>query len=116
MVTEYNPNYEFGGSTCTLQDLNDIPRETLTLVKALGQGAFGEVYQGFLLPTVAPTSPTSSMATTTTTTTVSELPAVGVTEVPVAVKTLPELSSPESEKDFVTEACIMRSVPSVTFT
>lgn len=107
MVTEYNPNYEFGGSTCTLQDLNDIPRETLTLVKALGQGAFGEVYQGFLLPTVAPTSPTSSMATTTTTTTVSELPAVGVTEVPVAVKTLPELSSPESEKDFVTEACIM---------
>ncbi|CAN8008580.1 unnamed protein product [Ixodes pacificus] len=45
MVTEYNPNYEFGGSTCTLQDLNDIPRENLTLVKALGQGAFGEVYQ-----------------------------------------------------------------------
>ncbi|XP_064484759.1 leukocyte tyrosine kinase receptor-like isoform X2 [Ornithodoros turicata] len=84
MVTEYNPNYEFGGSTCTLQDLNDIPRENLTLVKALGQGAFGEVYQGFL----GGTSPEAL-------------------ELPVAVKTLPELSSPEAEKDFVTEACIM---------
>ncbi|KAL3228831.1 hypothetical protein MRX96_023733 [Rhipicephalus microplus] len=96
MVTEFNPNYEFGGSTCTLQDLTDIPRESLTLVKALGQGAFGEVYQGFLLPTtVAPTTPTTGEAPSP------------VTEIPVAVKTLPELSSPESEKDFVTEACIM---------
>ncbi|XP_070378441.1 leukocyte tyrosine kinase receptor-like isoform X1 [Dermacentor albipictus] len=96
MVTEFNPNYEFGGSTCTLQDLTDIPRESLTLVKALGQGAFGEVYQGFLLPTtVPPTSPTTGEAPSP------------VTEIPVAVKTLPELSSPESEKDFVTEACIM---------
>ncbi|XP_077523426.1 leukocyte tyrosine kinase receptor-like [Amblyomma americanum] len=100
MVTEFNPNYEFGGSTCTLQDLTDIPRESLTLVKALGQGAFGEVYQGFLLPTInPPTSPTSGEA--------AQVPPSPVAEVPVAVKTLPELSSPESEKDFVTEACIM---------
>ncbi|KAH8027770.1 hypothetical protein HPB51_009437 [Rhipicephalus microplus] len=88
MVTEFNPNYEFGGSTCTLQDLTDIPRESLTLVKALGQGAFGEVYQRPLhRPLERHRRP--------------------VTEIPVAVKTLPELSSPESEKDFVTEACIM---------
>ncbi|EEC01164.1 leukocyte tyrosine kinase receptor, putative [Ixodes scapularis] len=101
MVTEYNPNYEFGGSTCTLQDLNDIPRENLTLVKALGQGAFGEVYQGFLLPAAVPTSPTSPVS--------EGAPplASAAADVPVAVKTLPELSSPESEKDFVTEACIM---------
>lgn len=33
IVTEYNPNYEFGGSTCTLQDLREIPREKLTLIK-----------------------------------------------------------------------------------
>ena len=32
-LTEYNPNYEFGGSTCTLSDLKEIPREKLTLVK-----------------------------------------------------------------------------------
>ncbi|KAH9375689.1 hypothetical protein HPB48_003199 [Haemaphysalis longicornis] len=114
MVTEFNPNYEFGGSTCTLQDLTDIPRESLTLVKALGQGAFGEglpallktitteasLAQGFLLPTnIPPTSPTGASE--------GQVPPSPVSEVPVAVKTLPELSSPESEKDFVTEACIM---------
>nr|CAD7396369.1 unnamed protein product [Timema cristinae] len=47
MMTEYNPNYEFGGGTYTIRDLKDIPRDHLRLVKALGQGAFGEVYQGF---------------------------------------------------------------------
>jgi len=33
MLTEYNPNYEFGGGTCTMQDLREIPRENLRLVK-----------------------------------------------------------------------------------
>jgi len=33
MLTEYNPNYEFGGGTCTMQDLKEIPRENLRLVK-----------------------------------------------------------------------------------
>ncbi len=33
MLTEYNPNYEFGGGSCTLQDLREIPRENLRLVK-----------------------------------------------------------------------------------
>ena len=33
IITEYNPNYEFGGSTCTLQDLREVPREKLTLIK-----------------------------------------------------------------------------------
>lgn len=32
-LTEYNPNYEFGGSTSTLQDLKEIPRDKLTLIK-----------------------------------------------------------------------------------
>uniref|UniRef100_T1JGN5 MAM domain-containing protein n=1 Tax=Strigamia maritima TaxID=126957 RepID=T1JGN5_STRMM len=85
MVTEYNPNYEFGGSTCTIQDLKEVSRESLTLVKALGQGAFGEVYQGCL----------------------HNLP--GETrDLPVAVKTLPELSSSQAEMDFLMEALIMR--------
>lgn len=30
-----------------------------------------------------------------------------LTELSVAVKTLPELSATDSEKDFITEACIM---------
>ena len=33
ILTEYNPNYEFGGLVCTLQDLKEIPREKITLVK-----------------------------------------------------------------------------------
>ncbi|KAJ8931560.1 hypothetical protein NQ314_015507, partial [Rhamnusium bicolor] len=32
MMTEYNPNYEFGGVVYTLKDLKDIPREQLRLV------------------------------------------------------------------------------------
>ncbi|KFM58430.1 ALK tyrosine kinase receptor, partial [Stegodyphus mimosarum] len=83
MVSENNPNYEFGGNTCTEQDLRKVPRENLTLVKALGQGAFGEVYQGYL------TNPADN------------------TERPVAVKTLPELSSSQAVLDFLMEALIM---------
>ncbi|XP_074600009.1 leukocyte tyrosine kinase receptor-like isoform X2 [Brevipalpus obovatus] len=86
IVTEFNPNYEFGGSTCTLADLRDISREKLNLVKALGQGAFGEVYQGYLLDTSEETSD----------------------EVAVAVKTLPEHSANnQAEMDFLMEALIM---------
>ena len=33
MMTEFNPNYEFGGGTYTIRDLKDIPREQLRLVK-----------------------------------------------------------------------------------
>jgi anaplastic lymphoma kinase len=33
MMTEYNPTYEFGGGTYTIQDLNQIPRDQLRLVK-----------------------------------------------------------------------------------
>ncbi|KAK3871701.1 hypothetical protein Pcinc_023164, partial [Petrolisthes cinctipes] len=33
MVTEYNPNYEFGGGTCTIKDLKSVNRSNLTLVK-----------------------------------------------------------------------------------
>ena len=33
LLTEYNPNYEFGGGVATLQDLREIPREALRLVK-----------------------------------------------------------------------------------
>lgn len=33
MMTEYNPNYEFGGGTYTIQDLKEIPRDHLRLVK-----------------------------------------------------------------------------------
>ncbi|GIY54326.1 tyrosine-protein kinase receptor [Caerostris extrusa] len=50
MISENNPNYEFGGDTITERDLKTIHREHLTLLHALGQGAFGEVYEGTLKP------------------------------------------------------------------
>ncbi|XP_017768942.1 PREDICTED: leukocyte tyrosine kinase receptor [Nicrophorus vespilloides] len=84
MMTEYNPNYEFGGVIYTLKDLKDIPRDQLRLVKALGQGAFGEVYQGFYRQRSGDT-----------------------VELPVAVKTLPEMSTNQAEMDFLMEALIM---------
>merc|ERR1719410_1513537 len=83
MMTEYNPNYEFAGGSCTIQDLREVDRDSLLLVKALGQGAFGEVYQG-ILKSKTDTSETS-----------------------VAVKTLPELSTNQAEMDFLMEALIM---------
>ncbi|GLG92594.1 Protein sevenless [Gryllus bimaculatus] len=81
---EYNPNYEFGGGTYSVHDLKDIPRDQLRLVKALGQGAFGEVYQGFYRHRSG-----------------------DAVEMPVAVKTLPELSTNQAETDFLMEALIM---------
>ncbi|KAF5298515.1 hypothetical protein FQR65_LT00057 [Abscondita terminalis] len=84
MLTEYNPNYEFAGVTYTLKDLKDIPRNQLQLQKALGQGAFGEVYQGFYRQRSG-----------------------DAVEMPVAVKTLPALSAQEAEVDFLMEALIM---------
>jgi anaplastic lymphoma kinase len=50
----------------------------------LGQGAFGEVYQGFYRQRPCDT-----------------------VEMPVAVKTLPEMSTSQAEMDFLMEALIM---------
>ena len=32
-MTEYNPNYEFAGGSCSIQDLREVDRENLVLVK-----------------------------------------------------------------------------------
>lgn len=55
-----------------------------TCYRALGQGAFGEVYQGFYRHRTG-----------------------DIIEMPVAVKTLPELSTSQAETDFLMEALIM---------
>ncbi|XP_078313268.1 leukocyte tyrosine kinase receptor-like isoform X2 [Crassostrea virginica] len=84
MVTEYNPNYDFVAAKCPEQQLNELNRNRLELVRALGQGAFGEVYKGYILgfPNME-------------------------REMPVAVKTLPAYSTEASELDFLMEAVIM---------
>ncbi|CAH0757291.1 unnamed protein product [Diatraea saccharalis] len=83
----FNPHY---GSESILpqgidvRGLPQVSRESLKLVKALGQGAFGEVYQGLYRHRSGDTA-----------------------EMPVAVKTLPELSTGQAEADFLMEAAIM---------
>ncbi|CAG4993099.1 unnamed protein product [Colias eurytheme] len=83
----FNPHY--GSETfCPLgvdvKGLPQVAREKLKLIKALGQGAFGEVYQGLYKHQPGDT-----------------------VEMPVAVKTLPELSTGQAESDFLMEAAIM---------
>ncbi|XP_050480798.1 ALK tyrosine kinase receptor isoform X2 [Bombus huntii] len=82
MMTEFNPNYEFAGNLYSFKDLPQIPREHITLVKPLGQGAFGEVFQGVYKYRRNE-------------------------EQPVAVKTIPSSSRPQTEADFMMEALIM---------
>uniref|UniRef100_A0A0R3RZW8 Tyrosine-protein kinase receptor n=1 Tax=Elaeophora elaphi TaxID=1147741 RepID=A0A0R3RZW8_9BILA len=73
-----NPIYESFGACAELQP---IPRANVTLIRPLGQGAFGEVYEGTLN--------------------------CGSQLVQVAVKTLPKSASKQSVNDFEMEALIM---------
>lgn len=83
-VTELNPNYDFIIAKYPEQQLREIPRNKLKLLRLLGQGAFGEVYEGRLKNLCA-----------------------NVSELPVAVKTLPALSTKQAETDFLMEAVII---------
>ncbi|XP_067626535.1 tyrosine-protein kinase receptor isoform X2 [Eurosta solidaginis] len=86
-LTNFNPNYGCDGILNGHVDVKQLPqiaRESLRLVKALGQGAFGEVYQGFY-----------------------RVHENDLVEMPVAVKTLPEMSTRQAEEDFLMEAAIM---------
>ncbi|XP_031836034.1 anaplastic lymphoma kinase isoform X3 [Nomia melanderi] len=82
MMTEFNPNYEFAGNLYSFKDLPQIPRDYIHLVKPLGQGAFGEVFQGVYRYRRNE-------------------------EHPVAVKTIPSSSTSQTEADFMMEALIM---------
>ncbi|XP_061927823.1 ALK tyrosine kinase receptor isoform X2 [Apis cerana] len=82
IMTEFNPNYEFAGNLYSFKDLTQIPRECITLIRPLGQGAFGEVFQGVYRYRRNQ-------------------------EQPVAVKAIPSSSRPQTEADFMMEALIM---------
>ncbi|RVE57277.1 hypothetical protein OJAV_G00214530 [Oryzias javanicus] len=84
IMTDYNPNYCFVGKVASLSDLKEVPRQNITLFRALGHGAFGEVYEGQVLRMNPDGSPMQ-----------------------VAVKTLPEICSEQDEMDFLMEALIM---------
>ncbi|XP_063764597.1 tyrosine-protein kinase receptor isoform X2 [Eleginops maclovinus] len=84
IMTDYNPNYCFAGKAASLNELKEVPRKNITLLRALGHGAFGEVYEGQVLGISGDNGPMQ-----------------------VAIKTLPEICSEQDEMDFLMEALIM---------
>ncbi|KAM6461068.1 leukocyte tyrosine kinase receptor isoform 1-T1 [Liasis olivaceus] len=84
IMTDYNPNYSFAGKVATLSELKEIPRKNISLLQALGHGAFGEVYKGTVVGITGDPSPLQ-----------------------VAIKTLPEICSEQDEMDFLMEALII---------
>ncbi|XP_042301306.1 leukocyte tyrosine kinase receptor isoform X2 [Sceloporus undulatus] len=84
IMTDYNPNYSFAGKAATLSELKEIPRKNISLLRALGHGAFGEVYKGTVVGITADHNPLQ-----------------------VAIKTLPEICSEQDEMDFLMEALII---------
>ncbi|XP_031807981.1 leukocyte tyrosine kinase receptor [Sarcophilus harrisii] len=87
--TAPNPNYCQVGLCPRLPlplppGLLEVPRGNITLLRALGHGAFGEVYEGLVLGI-----------------------ADGPNPLQVAIKTLPELCSQQDEMDFLMEALII---------
>ncbi|XP_032356168.1 tyrosine-protein kinase receptor isoform X2 [Etheostoma spectabile] len=84
IMTDYNPNYCFAGKAASLNELKEVPRKNITLLRALGHGAFGEVYEGQVLGISSDDGPMQ-----------------------VAIKTLPEICSEQDEMDFLMEALIM---------
>uniref|UniRef100_A0A452HUC9 Tyrosine-protein kinase receptor n=1 Tax=Gopherus agassizii TaxID=38772 RepID=A0A452HUC9_9SAUR len=84
IMTDYNPNYCFAGKAATLSELKEIPRKNISLLRALGHGAFGEVYEGTVVGIAGDPNPLQ-----------------------VAIKTLPEICSEQDEMDFLMEALII---------
>ncbi|XP_060044406.1 ALK tyrosine kinase receptor [Erinaceus europaeus] len=84
IMSDYNPNYCFAGKTSSISDLKEVPRKNIALLRGLGHGAFGEVYEGQVSGTPGDPSPLQ-----------------------VAVKTLPEVCSEQDELDFLMEALII---------
>ncbi|XP_063803996.1 leukocyte tyrosine kinase receptor [Pseudophryne corroboree] len=84
IMTDYNPNYCFAGKGAGLSELKEVPRKNITLLRALGHGAFGEVYEGLVVGISGDPNPLQ-----------------------VAIKTLPEICSEQDEMDFLMEALII---------
>lgn len=80
-----NPEY-FNASDMYVADEWEVPRETITIMKELGQGSFGMVYEG-----------------------IAQLPATGEADTRVALKTVNESASRRERVEFLKEASVMKA-------
>ncbi|KAK2084457.1 hypothetical protein P7K49_037490 [Saguinus oedipus] len=85
LYTSVNPEY-FSASNMYIPDEWEVPREQISIIRELGQGSFGMVYEGLARGLEAGEEPT-----------------------PVALKTVNELASPRERIEFLKEASVMKA-------
>ncbi|XP_030697921.2 insulin receptor-related protein [Globicephala melas] len=85
LYTSVNPEY-FSASHMYIPDEWEVPREQISIIRELGQGSFGMVYEGL-----------------------AQGLEVGEELTPVALKTVNELASPRERIEFLKEASVMKA-------
>ncbi|XP_077883482.1 insulin receptor-related protein isoform X3 [Ictidomys tridecemlineatus] len=85
LYTSVNPEY-FSASEMYVPDEWEVPREQISIIRELGQGSFGMVYEGLAQGLEA-----------------------GEKSTPVALKTVNELASPRERIEFLKEASVMKA-------
>uniref|UniRef100_A0A8C3J7D3 receptor protein-tyrosine kinase n=1 Tax=Calidris pygmaea TaxID=425635 RepID=A0A8C3J7D3_9CHAR len=85
LYTSVNPEY-FSASDMYIPDEWEVPREKITVIRELGQGSFGMVYEGLALGLVAEGEETK-----------------------VALKTVNELATKRERIEFLNEASVMKA-------
>uniref|UniRef100_A0A452REI1 Tyrosine-protein kinase receptor n=1 Tax=Ursus americanus TaxID=9643 RepID=A0A452REI1_URSAM len=85
LYASVNPEY-FSASDMYIPDEWEVPREQISIIRELGQGSFGMVYEGLAQGLEA-----------------------GEESTPVALKTVNELASPRERIEFLKEASVMKA-------
>ncbi|XP_004436298.1 PREDICTED: insulin receptor-related protein [Ceratotherium simum simum] len=85
LYTSVNPEY-FSASDMYVADEWEVPRKQISIIRELGQGSFGMVYEGLAQGLEA-----------------------GEESTPVALKTVNELASPRERIEFLKEASVMKA-------
>uniref|UniRef100_A0A8C7BYX1 Tyrosine-protein kinase receptor n=1 Tax=Neovison vison TaxID=452646 RepID=A0A8C7BYX1_NEOVI len=85
LYASVNPEY-FSASEMYVPDEWEVPREQISIIRELGQGSFGMVYEGLAQGLEA-----------------------GEESTPVALKTVNELASPRERIEFLKEASVMKA-------
>lgn len=85
LITNINPDYT---SATYYPDEWEVPRSSIDIIRELGQGSFGMVYEGLI----------------------RNCPRAGIPEQPCAIKTVNEHSNERDRIEFLNEASVMKWV------